>query len=176
MSAVNSGGKAAVVPLVGRLTRPIQAVALGGLVAGTLDIVYAMAFWGVQGVPPMRILQSVAAGLLGPEAARGGGATTALLGVALHFGIAFVMAYAYYLASAKIPALTRRPIVCGMLYGLLLYVVMNYVVVPLSAAGGDSSGFNLAWVLCSIAVHVFFVGIPCALAARLARRLGTTAA
>ncbi len=174
MSAAGSGGALAT-PFAGRLTRPIQAVVLGGLVAGALDIAYAMTFWGVQGVSPMRILQSIAAGLLGRPAAVQGGLATALLGAVLHFGIAFAMAYAYYLASGRIPALTRRPFVYGMLYGLFLYVVMNYVVVPLSAAGG-SSGFNLAWVLCSIAVHAIFVGIPCALAARLARRLETTAA
>lgn len=153
------------------LRRPLHAVLLGGLVVGTFDIVYAMAFWGPQGVAPMRILQSIAAGLLG-QAARDGGWATALLGAVLHFTIATAMAAAYYLASARIPALIRRPIVYGMLYGLFLYLFMNLVVVPLSAAGGPSFE-PLLWVVCSIAVHLFLVGIPCALFARLARRLAT---
>lgn len=149
--------------------RPYQAVLLGGLVVGTLDIVYAMAFWGVQGVAPTRILQAVAAGLLG-AAAREGGWATALLGAVLHFGIATAMVCAYYVASGGLPSLIRRPIVYGVLYGLFLYLFMNLVVVPLSAAGGPSFE-PLLWVVCSIAVHMFLIGVPCALFARLARRL-----
>lgn len=151
------------------LRRPFHAVMLGGLVVGILDIVYAMAFWAPQGVAPMRILQSIASGLLG-QAARDGGWATALLGAVLHFAIATSMAAAYSLASMRIPALIRRPIVYGMLYGLFLYLLMNLVVVPLSAAGGPSFE-PLLWVVCSIAVHMVLVGVPCALFARLARRL-----
>lgn len=150
------------------LRRPLHAVLLGGLVAGLLDIVYAMTFWGPHGVAPTRILQSVAAGLLGP-AARDGGWMTALLGTVLHFAIATAMAWAYYLASGRFPALIRKPIVYGMLYGIVLYGVMNLVVVPLSAAAGPP--FTLDWVLWSLAAHMVLVGIPCALFARLARRL-----
>lgn len=154
--------------------RPLDAVLLGGLVVGTLDIVYAMTFWGLRGVAPSRILQSVASGLLG-QAAREGGWATALLGAVLHFGIATTMAYAYYLASGRFPALIRRPIVYGMLYGVFLYFFMNLVVVPLSAAGGPSFE-PLLWVVCSIAVHMFFVGVPCALFARMAQRLAASLA
>ena len=67
-------------------------VIAGGLVVGTLDIVYAMAFWWLKArVAPIRILQSVAAGLLGRDAARAGGMQTALLGAVLHYFIAFTI-------------------------------------------------------------------------------------
>ena len=110
----------------------------GGLIAGTVDIVYACAFWNWRlGVAPQRILQSVAAGLLGPDSFSGGW-TTAGLGLVLHYCIAMVVTVIYYLAARRWPLLRRRALACGGLYGLLVYGVMNYVVVPLSAAGPGS--------------------------------------
>lgn len=141
-------------------------VLAGGLVAGTLDIVYACAFWAVKaGVPARRILQSVAAGLLG-SASFEGGVRTAALGLTLHYLIAVSMSVAYYVVARRWPLLRRRPVACGAGYGLLLYGIMNGVVVPLSAAG-PGSRYPL-WIVLSIAVHVAFIGIPIALFARRA--------
>jgi uncharacterized membrane protein YagU involved in acid resistance len=143
-------------------------VLAGGLVAGALDIAYACAFWAVKaGVPPRRIFQSVAAGLLG-RASFEGGAATAALGLALHFLIATSMSAAYYLVARRWPLLWRRPVPCGAAYGLILYGVMNYIVVPLSAAGPGSK--DPLWIALSIAVHVLLIGIPIALFARRAHR------
>jgi predicted ABC-type sugar transport system permease subunit len=76
-------------------------VVAGGLVAGTLDIVYACLFWALKrDVPAQQILQSVAAGLLG-KASFEGGAATAALGLALHFLIALSMSAVYYLVSRR---------------------------------------------------------------------------
>jgi uncharacterized membrane protein YagU involved in acid resistance len=83
----------------------------------------------ILGGNPTGIWQSVASGLIG-KSAFDGGTATAVLGLALHFFIAFVMALVYVLASRRLPVLIARPIVMGMLYGLALYVVMNFVVVP----------------------------------------------
>jgi hypothetical protein len=144
-------------------------VLAGGLIAGTLDIAYACVFWAVKsGVPAERIFQSVAAGLLG-KASFQGGATTAALGLALHYFIALTMSVVYYLASSRWPALWRRPVLLGTGYGLLLYVIMNYVVVPLSAAGPGSK--DPLWVGLSIAVHAFLIGVPIAVFTRWARTL-----
>jgi hypothetical protein len=145
---------------------PLLYVLAGGLVAGTLDIVYACVYWGLRrGVPPTRIFQSVAAGLLG-RASFEGGARTAALGLALHFFIATTMAFTYYLVARRWPLLWQRPWLAGGVYGLLLYGVMNYVVVPLSAAGAGSK--EPLWVALSIAVHVLLIGVPCAVFARRA--------
>ena len=78
--------------------------------------------------------QSVASGLLGKASYEGGNATI-VLGLALHFFIAFVMALVYVKASHRLPVLVCRPVLMGVLYGFVLYVVMNFVVVPLSAIG-----------------------------------------
>ena len=149
-----------------RRSPPLLYLLAGGLVAGTLDIAYACIFWALKaGVPAQRIFQSVAAGLLG-KASFEGGAGTAALGLGLHYFIAVTMAVVYYLVARRWPLLWQRPWLCGAGYGVLLYLVMNYVVVPLSAAGPGSK--DPLWVALSVAVHVLFIGIPCALFARLA--------
>jgi uncharacterized membrane protein YagU involved in acid resistance len=140
----------------------------GGLVAGTLDIAYACLFWAIKSdVPVQRILQSVAAGLLGKTSFQGGGATAAL-GLALHYLIALSMSVVYYLVARRWPLLWQRPVLCGAAYGLLLYAIMNYVVVPLSAAGPGSK--DPLWIGLSIAVHALLIGVPIALFTRRARQ------
>jgi hypothetical protein len=145
---------------------PWPFVLAGGLVAGALDILYACVFWGVRrGVPARRIFQSVAAGVLG-KATFDGGLPTAALGLALHFFIAISMAVAYYLVARRWPLLWRQPWLCGAAYGVFLYVVMNYVVVPLSRAAAGSK--DVLWVTLSVLAHMVLVGIPCAVFARRA--------
>ena len=139
-------------------------VLAAGLVAGTLDIVYATSFWGLKGVPAQRIGQSIAAGVLGKDAI-GGGNATAALGLVLHYFIATMMAAAYALVARRWPALVARPVRYGLLYGLLLYALMTYVVVPLSAAPGGGAA-NTLWIVCSIVAHALLVGLPIALIVR----------
>jgi hypothetical protein len=142
---------------------------VGGLVAGTLDITYACVYWGLKrNVPAQRILQSVAAGLLGKASFEGGGKTAAL-GLALHYLIALSMSGAYYLVARRWTLLWQRPLLAGAAYGLLLYAIMNYIVVPLSAAGGGGSQDPL-WISLSLAVHALLIGVPIALFVRRARR------
>ena len=152
---------------MGSLAHPRRLVLAGGLVAGALDITYACVFWAIKaGVPAQRIFQSVAAGLLG-TASFTGGWPTAVLGLALHFFIATTMSVTYYVAARRIPILGGRPVPFGAAYGLLLYVIMNYIVVPLSAAGHGGAKDPL-WVALSIVVHMFLIGVPIALFSRRA--------
>ena len=141
-------------------------VLAGGLVAGTFDITYACVFWAIKiGAGPARIFQSVAKGLLGPASFQGGAATAAL-GLFLHYFIAITMSVVYYLAARKLALLHKYPLRCGAVYGLGLWVVMNYVVLPLSAAGrGSQDGL---WVALSILVHMFLIGVPIAFFTRRA--------
>lgn len=142
---------------------PLRLVVLGGLIAGTLDITYAWVFWATKaGITPPRIFQSVAAGLLG-DASFEGGAATATLGLFLHYVIATSMSATYYLVATRLPLLRAKPVLCGAAYGLLCYAIMNYVVVPLSAAGGGSR--DPLWIGLSLLVHAFFIGVPIALCA-----------
>lgn len=142
-----------------------KAVLSGGLVAGALDMIYACAAYGARGVAPMQILQSVASGLLGREAYRGGLASAAL-GLALHFTITLAMAWAFARLAAAWPLLLERTLLAGLGYGLLLYLLMNHVVVPLSAAypGQGPTGWMLVGALFA---HGFLVGLPIAVMARV---------
>ena len=134
-----------------------QAIVLAGLIAGTLDITAAILFYGPR--VPVRILQSVATGVLG-RAAFSGGASTAVLGLGLHFLIATGAAAVYYLASRRIALLREQPLLAGPLYGIAVYLFMNRVVIPLSAARPQPLTLKMA------AIHVACVGLPIALAVR----------
>jgi uncharacterized membrane protein YagU involved in acid resistance len=150
--------------------RPILA---GILAVAALDIVEPIVFYGLtRGTPPIRILQSVASGLLG-RASYDGGGRSALLGAMLHLFIAAVVVIVYWLASRRLPALTRRPLLCGILYGLAVYAVMNFVVIPLSAIGGGARVPPLPALLNGLFAHVVCVGPPAAFAARAARSTAT---
>jgi len=176
--------------------KAVTAILIGGLIAGALDILYAFVAYGplapALGLPssstPIEILQSVYGGWIGREASRAAGTTTAILGACTHFGIAIVMAAVYAVLFARPGA--RNPILWGFIYGLILFVVMNYVVVPLSAAadghftnGADAIDriqaavgralkfkypLNLAG---TIFTHTVLVGLPIALvSARFSRQ------
>jgi hypothetical protein len=145
-------------------SRAARAILWGGLLAGLGDITFAFVVSGLRGVGPVRVLQSVAGGLLGP-AAREGGLATAALGAGLHFLIAAAAAAVYWLASRRLDVLVRRAVVCGLLYGVAVYLFMNFAVVPLSAAYFKPSHAPSALLL-NAAGHMLLVGLPIALAAR----------
>lgn len=142
----------------------LRAVLLGGLTVGILDILDAIVFFGLYlDAPPMRIFQSVAAGMLGRDAARAGGVPTAMLGGLLHFTIATIIVTIYFAASRRWPLLTRRAVACGLAYGVVCYFVMSFVVVPLSAAGRGLQWPPLPVLLNGIIGHALLVGLPAAL-------------
>ena len=142
-----------------------RAIVVGGLACGILDISAAIGQYALRGVPATRILQSVAAGLLG-RAAYSGGAQTAAIGLVLHFLIAFTAAAVYFGASRRLPFLLRQAIPAGVLYGIAVFFFMNRIVVPMSQFPGAGGAFNLRAALPQIAIHIVCVGLPIALAVR----------
>lgn len=135
-------------------------VIAGGLTLATLDLVYACSFWAwLRHVPPERVLQYIASGALG-QASFEGGMGTALLGAFFHYFIATMMVLAYYLASSRYRSLIRHPMRYGLPYGLLLWVVMTHVVVPLSLAQPSAKPLMLAMVT-NFLMHLVF-GVICA--------------
>lgn len=140
-----------------------RALITGGLIVGVLDILDAFIFfWFRSGARPTRILQAISAGLLGREAAVAGGMATAALGLALHFFIAFSIVGVLYLAARHAPALVRRPFVTGPIYGVIAYIVMNYAVIPMSAAAGAGGLPPTPVLINGLLIHMFGVGIPAA--------------
>ena len=146
--------------------RAFDTIVYGGLAIGVLDFLDATLFFGLYaGVGFTRVWQSVAAGLLGVEAARSGGWNTALFGILLHFVVAFCVATVYYIGAATIPFLIRRPVISGLSFGVVAHLVMKYVVVPLSAIG-TVAPYTVPNFLNSIIGHAILVGLPLALIAR----------
>lgn len=140
------------------------AILWGGFVAGVLDIAAVFAFWAARDVAPATILQSIATSVLGREAFALG-APAVLLGLFLHFAVSYVFAAAYVGVSSRVRLLRTRPVRFGIAYGAVAYMVMTFVVVPLSRAdfgGWPPPPVNLA---ASLFIHLFLFGLPIALAA-----------
>src|SRR5687768_1899145 len=112
--------------------RALRGAALGGLAAGTLDILYAFAMAGMSGRTPLRVLQSVASGLLGREAFEGGIAA-GTIGLLCHFAITLGAAAVFLLAYARVPIVRERWILAAVVFGALVYAFMHVLVLPLSA-------------------------------------------
>lgn len=143
--------------------RTFAAIATAALIAGILDISSAFILSYPKGVGPIRVLQGVAAGLVGREPAIGGGLATAGLGLAIHFFIAFVVATVFYVASRKAVFLTRHPVISGLLYGVVVYGFMYWVVMPLAYPVVHPSVSRDVTAVC---VHMFLIGLPIALVVR----------
>ncbi len=141
----------------------------GALAVASLESIDAVVAWGLfHHSRPISIFQGIAGGLLG-RAAFQGGLPTAILGAVLHYFISLAVVAVYFFASKWIPALVRHPVPFGLLYGAGVFLVMNHVVVPLSAlgGGGGNSLFNPLY-LNGILGHPLVVGLPAAFATRAA--------
>ncbi|MEO7672873.1 MAG: hypothetical protein ABIU09_02200 [Pyrinomonadaceae bacterium] len=145
--------------------KAFETIVYGGLAIGILDAIDAMGFfWFYAGASPVRIWQSVAAGLIGRDAAVAGGLASSALGLFLHFVIALLIAAVYYIGARNISFLLRHPVMSGLIFGVIANFVMQYVVIPLSAAPG-SAVFRLGPFLNGVIGHAFLVGLPVALIA-----------
>jgi hypothetical protein len=114
-----------------RALAPLSRILAAGLLGGLLDFLYASFLTVVLvGAPFARVWQGVATGWIGKPALEMGAVSTAL-GIVTHFAIAVVMAGAYAVAATRLAVIYRRPWLCGVLYGLALYLVMYRVVLPL---------------------------------------------
>lgn len=149
-----------------RQPKAIDTILLGGLLAGLLDGTDAVVFYGLaMGVNVGLLFQNIAGGVLGSGTFQYGWVSV-VLGVALHFLIATGAATVYYGLCRWRPVLLRYPFVTGPVFGLGVYVVMHYVVVPLSAVSPRTVPVTPAELLDQLVSHMFFVGLPVALLAR----------
>ena len=144
-------------------SRAFPAIAWAGLIAGVLDISSAFILLYQKGVGPIGVLQGVAAGLVGRESAIKGGLATAGMGLAIHFFIAFVVSYVFYIASRKLVFVTRQPVISGLLYGVVVYGFMYWIVMPLAYPVVHPSVSRDVTAVC---VHMFLIGLPIALVVR----------
>jgi hypothetical protein len=137
----------------------IRAIATGGSIVGILDITSAFITWWCKGIGPVRGLQGIAAGLLGSQSFQGGVATAAL-GLAIHFFVAFMVVTVFYVGSRKIRFLTRHAVIAGLLYGVAVYLVMYWFVLPQVF---PTFRHSISSDALAIVVHMFLIGLPTAL-------------
>jgi hypothetical protein len=136
----------------------LWAIAVGGLIAGTLDLTQACILFGWD-IPLV-----IAGGLLGPQALHGGFGTYGL-GVVLHFFIACSAAAIYYGASRRLTFLSEHPLVCGLFFGAAVEEVMNLVVLPLSALHARGP-YTLHDLILGLLVHMVVIGLPISFSVR----------
>jgi len=145
-------------------SKGFRAILLGGLIAGVLDLTAACVNSGLNGVSPVRVFQAIASGLLGAESYKGG-AWTAVLGVFLHFIIAFGATVVYFVVSRKFRFLINQAIISGVIYGIAVFWFMQLVVLPLSAFQRKNP-FEIKSIVIGLIIHMLFVGLPIALVVR----------
>ncbi|WCM27215.1 hypothetical protein NDN01_25065 [Sphingomonas sp. QA11] len=139
------------------------------LACGTLDLASAFLFSGLRGTGPVQVLQTVASGPFG-DGMLAGGISAALAGLIVHFTIMSAMAGVFVVAAGRLPFIAARPLISGITYGFALYLVMNWIVVPLRwpSTFPPVAPLRMASALFS---HIVCVGIPMAyITARSIRR------
>jgi hypothetical protein len=146
-------------PIPKKKTNALLAIAVGGMVAGIVDLLQACILLGWD-IPLL-----IAGGLLGPQAAEHGGVGIYVLGVVLHFFIACSAAAVYYGASRRLTFMTEHPLVCGLLFGAAVEEVMNLAVLPLSALHARGP-YELHDLIQGLLVHMVTVGLPISFSVR----------
>jgi hypothetical protein len=149
---------------------PIRVILAAGAIAGALDITAAFLHAGSRGTGPVAVLKFVASGVLG-TASFGYGAWAAALGLLLHFLIATIWAAIFYAASRKFPVLLEHAAISGALYGVLVHLLMQQIVVPLSLTPTPLRPETTWWnPALRYLIHIFCVGLPIALTVARYRR------
>jgi hypothetical protein len=136
-----------------------------GLFAGTLDIADNLIFNQLRGITPKMVFQYIASGLTGMQAFRGGLPSVAL-GVGLHYTIALIWTGVFYAASRKLAILSRRPVLSGLVYGGVIYLFMNFIILPLSGVPHPRSAVTIASRINGVLALLFFIGLPISLLVR----------
>lgn len=136
----------------------LLAIGVGGMIAGTLDLLQACILFGWD------IPLAIAGGLLGRRAFQGG-VGTYILGVLLHFFIALSAATIYYEASSRLTFLKEHPLVCGLFFGAAVEEIMNLVVLPLSALHARGP-YTLHDLILGLLVHMVVIGLPISFSVR----------
>ena len=150
-----------------------ETIVFGGLAIGILDFIDASTFFPLYfGITFQSVWWGPASGLIGREAARGGGWNTALLGIFLHFVVTACIATVYYFASRNISFFIRKPVISGLIFGVIANLVMQWVVIPFSAIGYRPPGPTIDWgsQMNTYIGHALLVGFPIALIAAWSAR------
>ncbi|WP_029273539.1 hypothetical protein [Flavobacterium sp. KJJ] len=136
------------------------AVFLSGLIAGTLDIVAAITVYSIilNKTTGIKILQSIASGIFKKEAYTGG-SSMALIGLLLHYFIAFTFAWLYFILYPRLSFLKKNALLSGIVYGIFVWIIMNLIVLPIVFPVLPEKHFDFPLML-SILILIVCIGIP----------------
>ena len=140
----------------------VSALVRIGLIAGTLDISENLIFNAFRHITPAMIFRYIASGLLGMGAIHGGASMIAL-GVAIHYTIALTWTALYFFSALQWRVLVRRPVACGLIYGALVYIVMNFAVLPLTRVPHSHAAASVASRVSGMLALLFCIGLTVAL-------------
>jgi hypothetical protein len=155
-----------------RIAKSLGTILWIGLVAGTLDITENIVFNAFRGMTPWRIFQFIASGLIDGRSFQLGWVSVGL-GVVIHYAIALTWTAIFYIAATtrfNFTVLSRRPILSGLIYGIIVYVVMNFIVLPLSAIPLRPAAATLISRVNAVLALMFCIGLPVALLVKSARK------
>eukprot|EP01035_Chromulina_nebulosa_P001669 gene1669-2247_t len=138
--------------------KSLKTILLAGLVAGTLDILAAIAILGKMNAE--RVLQYIASGIYGKDAFDGG-QPMAMWGLFFHYLIAFSFAADYFMLYKLIPLLKKHKVAAGLLFGIFIWVIMNLVILPFTNVARGP--FTLNGVLLNMSILMLAVGLPISL-------------
>lgn len=142
------------------------AILKAGLLAGTLDILSAIIKYLVEGKKnPEVILKYIATGVMGKQAMKGAW-DIALLGLLLHYAIAFIFTMVLFWLYPRLKLVQFHPLVIGVFYGIFTWLVMNLVVVPYSKVPVAPGPFNWTQAIIGALILIACIGIPVSLMAR----------
>jgi hypothetical protein len=136
----------------------LSEVLVTGLIAGTLDIIAACLSAYIQrGTTPEKLLQFVASGLFGADAFTGG-TLMAITGLIMHFMIATSWTLLFYLLYPRLRFLRKNTITAGIIYGAFVWIMMNFVILPITNI--PKSSFNLTSAFIGMVILMLMIGMP----------------
>jgi hypothetical protein len=137
-------------------------IAVAGGVAGAIDLAFNTVKAVTAGTSVLRPWKGVAAALVGKDAVIQGGDAMALLGVGLHFLITLGAAAIYYLVAKRQGWLVRHAFLSGLVFGTLFFLVLNYLILPLSVIG-QPLYVGAKTIAIALPSHIIMIGLPISL-------------
>ena len=140
---------------------PVGLIIWTAILAGTLDICAAFINSYLRsGVSPLAVLRFIASGLLGDQAFNGG-LLIAILGLLIHFFIAFSWTLIFFFAYPKLKIKNKHKILTGLIYGIIIWLIMNLIVLPVSNTPAFKQSFSQ--ILLGVSFIMFLIGLPISL-------------
>lgn len=149
-------------PANARSSHTVWTVVWIGLVAGTLDISENIIFNAFRHITPWMIFQYIASGLIDGKSFTMGGASVAL-GVAIHYAIAMAWTVIFYLLSRRLLVMTRQATICGIAYGGVVYIIMNFLVLPMTRVPHARAAATVASRASGVLALLFCIGLAISL-------------